>query len=634
MESSTVSSGSTTPSALVPVSRPVADGTTVQSERAALAAARAQLEALQNAATAILSVRDLDQVLLSITNRILQLLDADISGLFLVEGDELVMRSCVGHRVVQTERLRMRRGQGLAGRVFLTGEPCKVDSYLEDDKISRDFTALAVQEGCSSALGVPLVIGGDMIGVLEVWRRRSSVFTTDDVQRLVGLANLATIAIDNARLYERQARSVAALAQARNDLEQQVDLLRRSARLQRALLETLLAGDGLHALVRTVALEVGCGAMVLSSAGDVLAAYPVEEPAAAVQRVVGPVTPHAPKTATVALGERTVWTQQVWAGHDLLGVVCLIADELSPELLDIARGQAALACALHHMEERAASRARATARDEILWDLLQGPPAHRVAALSRAERMHLDLSGSHRVVHGLIENVEDLARGEGWDTSKTNGARRAIAQIAQRVVERSANQIVSVRGDLVVAVVHADLPHAKRVVMDLQSEIASEFTALRSIWGVSAAHDSPLDFHVGYSEARTALTAAQRLGAARVQVFDELGVVRLLLGPGGSNDLQQFVADVLGPLMEYDRERDGELITTLRAYFEADCSQKDAAQRLFIHHKTMRYRLARISELTGLDLRRHEDRMRADLALRIHQVELSHPPAAPADGHR
>lgn len=39
-----------------------------------------------------------------------------------------------------------------------------------------------------------------------------------------------------------------------------------------------------------------------------------------------------------------------------------------------------------------------------------------------------------------------------------------------------------------------------------------------------------------------------------------------------------------------------------------------------MHHKTLRYRLERIRQLTGLDLSRHEDRMRADFAQRLLQV--------------
>lgn len=56
-----------------------------------------------------------------------------------------------------------------------------------------------------------------------------------------------------------------------------------------------------------------------------------------------------------------------------------------------------------------------------------------------------------------------------------------------------------------------------------------------------------------------------------------------------------------------------------------------AAEPLFIHRKTLRYRLERIKQLTGLDLSRHEDRMRADFALRLLQVNGVDEPEADGD---
>ena len=100
----------------------------------------------------------------------------------------------------------------------------------------------------------------------------------------------------------------------------------------------------------------------------------------------------------------------------------------------------------------------------------------------------------------------------------------------------------------------------------------------------------------------------------------EVAFARLLLGSGDAPDLQAFVREVTGPLIDYDSKNDGSLLRTLRAFFDADCSQRTAAERLFVHHKTLRYRLGRIQQLTGLDLGHHEDRMRADLALRLLQV--------------
>src|SRR5580704_11030644 len=107
--------------------------------REAAAQEAAETAVLRTVIEQLLCVRDLDQLLLSIADRTLNLLDADICGVLLREGDELRMRSCVGNRLVETSRLRMERGQGVAGLVFLTGEPAKVDNYLDDTTISQDF---------------------------------------------------------------------------------------------------------------------------------------------------------------------------------------------------------------------------------------------------------------------------------------------------------------------------------------------------------------------------------------------------------------------------------------------------------------------------------------------------------------
>jgi DNA-binding PucR family transcriptional regulator len=150
--------------------------------------------------------------------------------------------------------------------------------------------------------------------------------------------------------------------------------------------------------------------------------------------------------------------------------------------------------------------------------------------------------------------------------------------------------------------------------------VRADWPDLRMTWGISREHRDVVALPGAWNEARTALSAARRLGGQNAFLYEELGIVRLLLGSGDDPDLQTFIEDVTGPLVAYDRDNDGALIRTLRAFFDADCSQRLAAERLFVHHKTLRYRLERIRQLTGLDLSRHEDRMRADFALRLLQV--------------
>ncbi|MCW5657065.1 MAG: GAF domain-containing protein [Burkholderiaceae bacterium] len=158
-----------------------------------------EVQALQRVATRMLKCLDLDEILLHITQEAMRPLGADICGVMLRETDEIVMRRCVGNISAQTAALRMKPGQ-----VLKTQESVAVEDYLESGCISRDFFPLAEAERVRSALGAPLLGNDTVIGVLEVWRRRPSTFNAMDVDRLVALANLTSIAIENARLVASQ----------------------------------------------------------------------------------------------------------------------------------------------------------------------------------------------------------------------------------------------------------------------------------------------------------------------------------------------------------------------------------------------------------------------------------------------
>ena len=77
-----------------------------------------EVQSLQRVATRMLKSHDLGEILLNITQEAKRLLDSDICGVMLREGEEVVMRRCVGNHSAETASLRMKPGQGLAGRVL------------------------------------------------------------------------------------------------------------------------------------------------------------------------------------------------------------------------------------------------------------------------------------------------------------------------------------------------------------------------------------------------------------------------------------------------------------------------------------------------------------------------------------
>ena len=596
----------------------------------------AEAESQSDVAHEILTVRDLEQVLLSIVNRTLVLLESDICGVLLRDGDVIKMTACVGHRMVETAHLTMERGQGLAGLVFERRTHGVVDSYADDRTISADFIPLAAQEDTRSALAVPLLVHDDVIGVLEVWRRRDSAFTDTDVRRMLALGSLATIAIENARLYDLQKHTLARLSAAHEAMEHQVALLDRTARLQNALLRVVLDRSGaFERIVRTVAEEFDCAAAYIrrngsveASAGD-LGGLGDDDLARLAPALQGArAGRHA--TRRVLSDGRTAWTHPVVSADQEIGWVVLIGGAATDEAMSAAAAQVAMACALSRLEQRAASQARNAAYEQIVWDLVEGPPEHRSAALSRASELGIALSGAHRVVQGGFDNLAELAQQHGWDSAGLEDARAAVVRAVRRSPAAGRMRLLSLRGDWIVAIFATDtVTDARETVTSLHQAARAALPGLRVTGGASSAHTDLLALPTAYREAVTALDGARRMRPGQFSLYDELGIVRLLLGGGDSTpDLQRFVDDITAPLRDYDRKHDGSLVQTLRAFFDNDCSQRRAADSLFIHPKTLSYRLAQISDLTGLDLSTHADRMRADLALRM--LQLSEQPGRSA----
>jgi DNA-binding PucR family transcriptional regulator len=62
-----------------------------------------------------------------------------------------------------------------------------------------------------------------------------------------------------------------------------------------------------------------------------------------------------------------------------------------------------------------------------------------------------------------------------------------------------------------------------------------------------------------------------------------------------------YYRGLLEPLRRYDAEHHGDLVSTLAAYLRHGGNATRTADALYLHRNSLRYRLARIQALTGLD---------------------------------
>jgi sugar diacid utilization regulator len=233
-------------------------------------------------------------------------------------------------------------------------------------------------------------------------------------------------------------------------------------------------------------------------------------------------------------------------------------------------------------------------RQELVDDLLTGTGVDGVVA--RAEALAHDLRGPHYVV--VIHSSADPA-------PLAAAAARAAASL-------QLNRLQGRSGQLVVLLT-AGRPDPRALHRKL-SELLSPATCAV---GVGSRCEAPLDFPQSFAEAKRALNVRLHSAApAGASAYDELGFYRLIDAAHTGRAVEDFIREWLGALIDYDSAKNSELVLTLSQHLEAGGNYDDTARTLHIHRSTLRYRLARIAELTGYDLRNVNTRFNLHAATR------------------
>jgi serine phosphatase RsbU (regulator of sigma subunit)/anti-sigma regulatory factor (Ser/Thr protein kinase) len=168
-----------------------------------LATAEQALERLgdvQRVTEAALAYLDLDDLLDELLSRTEEILRADTAAILLVEDDgrTLAARAAKGLEEEVTRGFRLPIGRGFAGRVAATCAPVVIPD-LERSPITV-LNPLIREKRVRSLLGVPLIVEGEVIGVLHVGSLTPREFTEADVELLQLVADRAALSIERSRL--------------------------------------------------------------------------------------------------------------------------------------------------------------------------------------------------------------------------------------------------------------------------------------------------------------------------------------------------------------------------------------------------------------------------------------------------
>jgi sugar diacid utilization regulator len=368
-----------------------------------------------------------------------------------------------------------------------------------------------------------------------------------------------------------------------------------------AMTQAVESGAGLPEIVRAASRALEASLVLVDRSGAVLAVA-ARSPADEQSLTAGG---NGVDTVELRVADEPVGLMRMRArGEPRAGLVRIVATLIAGEVERVrAPARASQEAAAGFL--RAVVSRELTASDEIL---------------AAAGELGVDLlAGASFVVARVHAHVPSE---DGWRprvlAAAERGARAAATGALAALIERAD------RGgtEVTVLIPGGDDAQARRAAEGVLHELQSALTGHSFAVGRSRVATDPGDLARAGNEALLAANVAEGDPERPLLAFDDTGAYRLLL-PAMSEDpaeLQRFYAETVEPLVAYDEQYETDLVQTVEAFLDADGNVAGTAARLFTHRHTIRYRLERVRELSGLDVGSTDGREKLSLGLKAMRV--------------
>jgi len=534
-------------------------------------AAQAGERILYEIVSTVGSSLDLDEVMGAVVRLLSDASAVHACFVYLIEDDRLVLRAASEPYTDLVGEITLEKG--IAWWAVEHGEPAFTQNAIDDPR--NEFVSELEEEKFQSLLSVPISGRDAVIGAISMHTEAPREFTAEEVELLTSTASLVGGAIENARLYEETRQRV-------GELEHLTELAETLARAQQ-LGEVLAAvADRTRQLLHSRS----CHVYMLDGGSEELrlrASAPGGEEARAVIRLseLGPLA-RSGRSASVAV--------PIVADDELLGLIT--AEETTEvDLARAAANQTAVAIKKIELIERLTEK-------NLIKDFFEQLAGGNVlgAVEGRAARLRCDFDRTYVVVEvappdeAVEKAIAAAAPGSLFD--HRDDSSRALLRVP------SAGEAALVER---IQAVHAEIGSAASI-------------------GISNPCAGAPSFQAGFEEAGHALLGSVIRGTPGVMTYEELGPYKYLLRMSIDSTVRDSQRDLVAKIAEYDRQRQTSLLKTLEEFLRRRGNISATAEALYVHPNTLRQRLRRIQELSGLDLRK-EDWLLIEIAVKMVKLD-------------
>ncbi|HXH32998.1 MAG TPA: helix-turn-helix domain-containing protein [Plantibacter sp.] len=558
-----------------------------------------ELEALFSTARELVRLQDVDEVLGRLVERAHHLMGTDVTYLSEVENAEgdLRVRHSFGTVTPEFRDLEVPAGVGLASKVAETREPAWVARYETMTEVGHDdrIDAAVRAEGLVSFLGVPLAVGGEVLGALFACNRFGYDYTPDDVLLLSAFADHAAAVLHTARALADRAAATVRAEEAYRELQRHLAATELASRIHEELTSAAMTGGTVVDLVATLSRRLGRRVLALDAQGRPLEGAGELPARSAIRDAIArsQLSGHAEPVDT--RDRRWIVVAIMGADRVLGGILAEDPEGLADDVGRRTLERAAQVAALVSFKRDAVIALRAERRSRWLLAVIDGA----------GETLPVD-----------IEPVVLVSGLTGC----------AVIDVRERDVVDAA--FVAHRDHrLFIAWTDLDLVAATERLRRLLADRLHE-PGLTAV--VCTAVGSPAGLGAAVERATADLRFLRPLGIEGSTVPSSSLEPYHALSSSEPLAVIRFVDEMLGSVLDWDERRGTALFDTLASYFAGGESRHAVAKHLHIHPNTVQQRLDRIRALLDGAWDDAEFRFRVQAAARLERLRRALQGASPS----
>ncbi len=483
-----------------------------------------------------------------------------------------------------------------------------------------------------SLLGIPLFANRRIIGALLMANKSEGAsFSQDDQELLMILGSQLGIALENSRLYEKIDKELQAkvdeLELVNKKLRKQHIILEKSLEMHHQLTGLVLQGKGIEAICETLTAFIGSPVQVEDHNFSVKASTRRKTDKKIIsgkelvkekqyERQVFELFQERKTVELFSDVDTRQYTLPIVAGQQFLGLISTIFVQRTIKQLDkVAMEQGATILALEILKQRAAVEQTKRLKETFLEHVLDRNYESTEWMYHRALQLGFNLKNKY-----LVITVEVAP--ERTDRSRPE----LLQEIRDFCIDAYPSSTVITKNNHILIILSLNKNKEEIEVKTLVRQLKKRLSNLLrggSWWVTIGTMCEKLeDCFISYRNAVTSLDIMKSLNLKnRVVSYNNLGIFSLIeINP---HNFAEFAKRTIGPLIVYDQEHKTQLVKTLSLFFKNNGNVLKAAREGYLNPSTVKYRLRRIQEITGLDLKDAETCLQLQLALRITNCDLS-----------